>query len=134
MAEWQREYVTRMIEALNDKDAERALGGLPDDFVMDWSNSIGPLKGVYAGQDELRQVWSSFSDAFESFEWEPQEYVEVDEARLIVVNTARVRGLGSGVEVTGTGAQLWTFEDGVPRSFKLYQTKEEAMEALEEAD
>jgi SnoaL-like domain len=100
-----------------------------DDFKMDWSNSIGPLKGVYRGREEVVNFWRSFIDAFESVRWDPEEIIDVDESRVIVVNHVRVRGRGSGVAVEGTGVQLWTISGGEARSMKLFQSKGEALEA-----
>jgi ketosteroid isomerase-like protein len=60
----------------------------------------------------------------------PEEIIEVDEARVVVVNRVRGRGRGSGVEVDATGAQLWTITGGEIRSVKLYQSKADALEAV----
>ena len=95
---------------------------------MDWTNSIGPLKGVYRGR---RGCWNSdiLPHAWESVRWDPEEIIEVDETRLIVLNHVRMRGRGSGVQVDATAAQLWTITDGKARRIKLFQSKAEALEA-----
>ncbi len=61
--------------------------------------------------------------------WDPEEVIEVDESRLIVVNHVRMRGRGSGVEVDAKAAQLWTLRAGRAKRIKLYQSKAEALEA-----
>jgi ketosteroid isomerase-like protein len=124
------EFVRTVFEALNERDLDRALSYSSPDFVMDWSNSIGPAKGVYRGKDEIRRLWGAFFDSFESMQWEPQEVIEVDESRVVVVNLTRMRGRGSGVDVEGRGAQLWVIEDGVGQSVKLLQSKADAHEAV----
>jgi len=48
---------------------------------------------------------------------------------VIVVNHARVRGRGSGVEVDAVGVQLWTISAGKAQSMKLYQSKSDALQA-----
>ena len=123
------EIVRRAIDATNRRDIDGALEAAADDFQMDWSNSIGPLKGVYRGREEVVNFWRSFIDAFESVRWDPEEIIDVDESRVIVVNHVRVRGRGSGVAVEGTGVQLWTISGGEARSMKLFQSKGEALEA-----
>jgi hypothetical protein len=45
------------------------------------------------------------------------------------VTRARMRGPGSGVEVNAVSSGLWTIRDGKGRSFKLYQSKADALEA-----
>jgi hypothetical protein len=61
--------------------------------------------------------------------WDPEEIIEVDETRLIVLNHVRMRGRGSGVQVDAIAAQLWTITDGKARRVKLFQSKSEALEA-----
>jgi ketosteroid isomerase-like protein len=97
---------------------------------MDWSSSIGPAKGVYRGKQQVLDLWASYIDAFDSLEWNPEEFIEVDESRLIVVNHNRARGRGSGVEVRAVGAQLWTIRDGTALKVQLYQSKAEALDAV----
>jgi ketosteroid isomerase-like protein len=123
------ETVRRAYEAFNDGDFERALEGAHPDFALDWSNSIGPLKGVYLGREQALEFGNTFLAAWSEMSWDPEEIVEVDENRLIVTNHVRMRGEGSGVDVEATGYQLWTFRDGLAESVKLFQTKEEALAA-----
>jgi ketosteroid isomerase-like protein len=123
------ELVRRVNDLFNAKEVEQALDLVGNDFEMDWTNSIGPLKGVYRGRRGVVELWTSFLDAWESVRWDPQEIIEVDEGQLIVINHVRMRGRGSGAEVDATAAQLWTFTDGEARRIKLYQSKAEALEA-----
>ena len=131
MAQDNVELVRRIIELFNRKDIARVLDAVADDFELDWSNSIGPLKGVYKGRDGALELWESFLDAWDQVRWDPQEIIEVDEARVILVNHVRMRGGGSGVDVEATAAQLWTITDGKGRSVKLYQSKAEALAAAQ---
>jgi ketosteroid isomerase-like protein len=124
------EIVRRVFDAVSRGDPEAAMEVAADDFEMDWSNSIGPAKGIYRGLEEVRALQDSFLDAFDEVRWDPEEIIEVDQSRLIVVNHTRMRGRGSGVEVDAVGAQLWTIREGVARSVKLYQSKADALEAV----
>ena len=130
MASENVELVRRAIKLFNQRKVEEALSAMSEDIVMDWTNSIGPLKGVYSGRDEVMGFWQAFLEAWESVEWDPRQIFEVDDERLIVVNTVRMQGRGSGVPVEATGVQLWTIEGGLGRSVKLFQSKEEALEAV----
>jgi ketosteroid isomerase-like protein len=131
MAQDNAELVRRIIELFNRKDIARVLDAVADDFELDWSNSIGPLKGVYKGREGALELWESFLDAWDEIRWDPQEIIEVDDARVILVNHVRMRGGGSGVDVEATAAQLWTITDGKGRSVKLYQSKAEALAAAQ---
>jgi len=130
MASENVELVRRAITLFNRRELEQALATTSEDVVMDWTNSIGPLKGVYTGRDDVMRFWQMFLEAWESVEWDPQEIFEIDDERVIVVNTVRMQGRGSGVPVEATGVQLWTIEGGLGRSVKLFQSKKEALEAV----
>jgi ketosteroid isomerase-like protein len=106
------------------------LGGVGDDFEIGWSNSIGPLKGIYRGREETLKLARSFRDAWDALRWEPEEIIDVDETRVIVVNHVRMRGRDSGVAVDATSAQLWTLRSGTVQRVKLYQSKADALEAV----
>jgi ketosteroid isomerase-like protein len=123
------EIVRGAIDSINRRDIDQALGVAHVDFEADWSNSIGPLGGVYRGREQVRVLLEAFLEAWDEFRWDPQEIIEVDEARVLVVNRVRGRGRGSGVAVDAIGAQLWTITGGKARSVKLYQSKAEALEA-----
>jgi ketosteroid isomerase-like protein len=123
------EIVRRAFDSINRGDVDAALEAAADDFEMDWSNSIGPLKGVYRGRPEVLRLWRSFLDAWDSLQWDPEEIIDVDEFRVIAVNHVRMSGRGSGADVEAIGVQLWTIREGEALSIKLYQSKDEALEA-----
>jgi hypothetical protein len=125
------ELVRRTIDFFNRKEIDRALDATDPNLEMDWSNSIGPLRGVYRGHKEVLKFWQSFLEAWDEVRWDPQEFIEVDETRLIVVNRVRMRGERSGVDVEAIGVQLWTIVAGKGRKVKLYQTKADALEAAQ---
>jgi hypothetical protein len=122
--------VRRMIGLYNEGRIEDVLTEVDDAFVLDWSNSRGPLKGVYRGRDGLSDAWTTFTEAWEALRWEAVEVIDVDPSTVIVRTRMSTRGRGSGAEVTASGAQLWSFDDGRPVGVKLYQSKEEALEAV----
>lgn len=69
-------------------------------------------------------------EAWENVRWEPEEIIDLDDARVLVVSHVRMRGRASGVAVDATGVQLWTIKDGEATSVKLYQSKSDALEAV----
>jgi ketosteroid isomerase-like protein len=123
------ELVRRVFDSINRGDVDASLEEAADDLEVDWSNSIGPLKGIYRGRPEVLKLWRSFLDAWDSLQWDPEEIIDVDESRVIAVNHVRMRGHGSGVDVDAIGVQLWTISDGKARSIKLFQSKADALEA-----
>jgi ketosteroid isomerase-like protein len=122
------EMVRRAIDSIND--GRLALEDVADDFEMDWSNSVGPLKGVYRGVEQLNGVFQSFREVWDRLRWDVQEVIDLDGGRVLIVNRVRMRGRTSHVEVEATGIQVWTIRDGKLASVKLYQSRADAVEAL----
>jgi ketosteroid isomerase-like protein len=88
------ELVRRTIDLFNAREIDRALDGSARDFEVDWSNSIGPLKGIYRGRQRALKLWRSFFDAWDSVQWDPEEIIEVDHTQVVVMNHVRMRGPG----------------------------------------
>ena len=122
--------VRRAIDSINRGNFLMATEYTADDFEMDWSNSIGPLSGVYRGREQLNEVFESFRDAWDRLHWEIQEVVDLEGELVLVVNRIRMRGRTSRAEVEATGVQVWTIRNRKLASVKLYQSKDEALEAL----
>ena len=120
--------VRRLIDSINR--GRLAMEDVADDFEMDWSNSIGPLKGVYQGREGLNEVFESFREAWDQLRWDIQEAIDLEGERVLVVNRVRMRGRTSRVEVQAIGVQVWTIRNGKLGSVKLYQSKAEALKAV----
>ena len=87
------EIVRRAIAALNRRGIDQVLTEADDDFVIDWSNSIGPAKGVYRCEAEIRRFWRDLEDAFDVIEVRPPEFIEIGDDRVMIVG--RTRGVGA---------------------------------------
>ena len=120
--------VRRVTDSVNR--GRLALEDVADDFEMDWSNSIGPLSGVYRGRKQVNELLQAFREAWDELQWEMQEVVDLDRDQVLVVNLVRLRGRASHVVVQATGAQVWTIRSGKLGSVKLYQSKADALEAV----
>jgi ketosteroid isomerase-like protein len=122
------EVVRQAYEAFNLRDLD-ALAQLTEPaWVMDWSRSIGPQRGVYRGRAGVEEWIAAISEAFESFEILPLEYVGVED-RIVIPTRVKGRGRGSGVVVDAEGATLWELERGKVARLTLYGTRQEALEA-----
>jgi hypothetical protein len=58
------------------------------------------------------------------------EAVECAHERVITVTVVRGRGQGSGISIKGTGAVLWKLRDRKVLSVRLFQSRDEALEAV----
>ena len=115
--------------ALNRGDIDAALDGFHDDAEHDWSRSIGPYSGVYLGREQARKFWTSAYEAVEEVAFEIEDSL-VEGPHVVLMIRARVRGRGSGAEGVGRTPHVWTMRDGKGSRFQLFQTWEEALEAV----
>jgi ketosteroid isomerase-like protein len=123
------EIVRRLFDAISRGDVDTVAELATEDFEADWSNSRGLLSGVHRGRDEARESLKAFLEPWESLRWDPEELIELEGDRVLAVSRIRMRGRGSGVEVSAAGASIWTIRDGKAADMKLYQSKAEALEA-----
>lgn len=132
MASENLELARRGVAVFNSGDLDALQGLLADDVTIDFSASISPYAGVYSGTDDVRRFMEEAREAWEMIRWEPREIVEVGSDEVLIDNVMRARGKGSGAEVTGRGAQVWTARDGLLVHMRLFQSRAEAEEWLEE--
>jgi ketosteroid isomerase-like protein len=122
------EIVRQAYEAFNLRDLDALAELAEPDWVMDWSRSIGPQRGVYQGRAGVEAWIAAISEAFESFEILPLEHVGAGD-RIVVPTRVKGRGRGSGVVVDAEGVTLWELERGKVARLTLYGTRREALEA-----
>ena len=120
--------VRAAIDAFNRRDREAMLALGDDDFVYDWTRSLGPNSRLYRGREELMEFIEDQWDVFEDQHLEVHEYIPRGNH---VVVTATVHGRGrQGVPVSATSAHLYTFaDDGRLVRITLFQEREEALAA-----
>ena len=121
--------VRRVVDAINRADLEAFDDAVSEDFEIDFSNSRSPMSGMYRGRDQAREFLRSFLEPWAELEFVSNEVIELQDGRVLQAGGLRSRGHGSGVEVEASGATVWTVRDRKAAAVKLYQSKEEALEA-----
>jgi ketosteroid isomerase-like protein len=116
-------------DAVNRGDLDEAFKYAPDDFVADWSSSEAPESGIYRGRDAVKARFARTREAWSEMEYFETEIIDVGD-RVVRVGGVRARGRGSGAEVSAQGAQVWTFQGETPVSVRLFQSRDEALEAV----
>jgi ketosteroid isomerase-like protein len=129
MSEENVELVRRVIDAFNRHDADLIASYIAPDGVADWSGSIAPYRGVYRGPEEWRDWLTSRLEVWSDARWEALELMELDDERVLLVVRLVAQGRDSGVEVTASSGIVWTIHGGKVARAKLFQSKEEALEA-----
>jgi ketosteroid isomerase-like protein len=128
------ETVRRFMESWTNQKLDGVLECAAEGIEFDWSRSRSPFRGIYKGHDGLIQFWADQQDAWSEFSVEIVEVVPCDLERLITVTAVRGRGRGSGITMDARGATLWRVRDGAIQSARLFQDKEEALEAAGPAE
>jgi ketosteroid isomerase-like protein len=124
--------VVRTVMALMERGERgernlRLLDHFAPDVEIDMSRrTFNP--DVYLGHDGLRRLSREVRDVWDVFVVTPERFIDAGE-RVVVVETRRGRGAGSGVEVEDRSAVIWTIREGKVIRMETDLTPEEALEA-----
>jgi len=120
------EIVKAWYDAFNRDDWDAMVIDAAPGFVLDFSRSAGPGRGVF-GLDEARRAMEDFRETWESDWLEPHEFIEAGDL-VVVPGTQYVKGR-DGIEVAARGVYVWTVRNGAIERMVMYQSKEDALEA-----
>jgi ketosteroid isomerase-like protein len=108
---------------------EAILERLAGDFqVRDRETS--PDRETRFGREGIRQLFDSYMEAFDALRLEPEEFIDAGD-HVVVSLKQRVRGKGSGAEVVGRVAHVWTMQGGAVLGLRIFGDKEKALKALD---
>jgi ketosteroid isomerase-like protein len=88
-----------------------------------------PDAGTYRGRDGWREWIAHFGEAWEDFGFEPQEYIDAGDGKVVLMARMWARGRGSGVSVEHVDGTVWTIRDGKTVRLDYYGSRVEALEA-----
>jgi ketosteroid isomerase-like protein len=125
------EIVRRHLARINEGDFDAALADLAAGAELDWSASEGPESGVYRGLEEWRKWVTSWLEAWTDLRLDVTEVIDVPPDTVVSAGHTRLRGRASGVEVAAFGAFVWTLRDRRVTSVTMYQTRDQALKAVE---
>jgi ketosteroid isomerase-like protein len=89
-----------------------------------------PDRETRYGREGIKQLFDSYMEAFDALHLEPEEFIDAGD-QIVVSLHQRVRGKGSGAEVEGRIAHVWTMRGGAALRLKIFSDKARALEALE---
>jgi ketosteroid isomerase-like protein len=130
MAEENVEIVRRVLRRVNDQDLDALIEDVDPDAELDWSDSQGPDSGIYSGSEGWRAWVRGRWEGFSGLRFEVLEAIDVQPDTVVVVARQLGQGRASGLEVDAVAAGVWTLRDGKVTGLKLFQTREDALEAL----
>ena len=115
-------------EAFNEGGVDAILERLAPDFqVRDRQTS--PDRETRYGREGIKQLFDSYMEAFDALRLEPEEFLDAGD-QVIVALRQHIRGKGSGAEVVGEIAHVWTVRDGAVQRLRIFKDKKTALEIL----
>jgi ketosteroid isomerase-like protein len=127
MSQQNVETVRGFYDAYGRGDLESALAAF-DANVVAYDHDI-PDSGEYEGLEGLFRWQADWESGWESWRWDPEEYIEAGE-RVVAVLRVYARGRQSGVDVERLDGAVWTLRGGKCIRLDYYGSKAEALEAL----
>ena len=121
------EIVKANIDAYNREDWDAFFKDAAPGFELDFSRAVGPWRGVF-GLDQIRRLTEDVFETWESARLEPHEFIEAGDL-VVVPGTLHVKGRG-GIEVVSRGAFVWTIRNGAIERVVMYQSRQDALEAV----
>jgi ketosteroid isomerase-like protein len=115
-------------QAFNEGGVGAFLERLAPDFrVSDRASS--PDRQTRYGREGIIQLFDSYMEAFDALRLEPEEFIEVGD-QIVVSLRQWVRGKGSGAEVVGHIAHVWTLRGPDIHRLRIFADKDRALAAL----
>jgi ketosteroid isomerase-like protein len=121
------EVVRRAFEAYVRGDLETSLAAF-DPEVETYDHDL-PDAGEYRGVEGLLRWQAHWDREWESWRWEPKEYIDAGE-RVVAVLHVHARGRQSGVDVERVDGAVYTMREGKCVRLDYYGSKEQALEAV----
>jgi ketosteroid isomerase-like protein len=115
-------------EAFNVRGVEAIVERLGPDFQVRDRESA-PDRETRYGSEGIKQLFDSYMEAFDALRLEPEEFIDAN-GDIVVSLHQWARGKGSGAEVVGRLAHVWTMRDGKVLRLRIFGDKERALEAL----
>jgi len=126
MSEENVEIVSRMYEAVRRGDAELALSYIDPKVVTDARHRVDGRIGH--GRDELMAILAEWLSTWDDWNQEIEQIRDLGD-RVLVIETQRGRGKGSGIEWKGRFGMLFELKGGKITRWTVYDDLPKALEA-----
>ena len=123
------EQLRHAYEAFNEGGVEAFLERLAPGFRLRDRESSPDRAETQYGKEGIKQLFDSYMEAFDALRLEPQEFIDCGD-QVVVALHQRVRGKGSGAEVVGNIAHVWTMRGKTPYQLRIFGDKESALRTL----
>jgi ketosteroid isomerase-like protein len=85
----------------------------------------------YRGHADVRRwLFEDWASAWSDYSSEPEEFIDVDDERVIVVSRVKATGRSSGVEIERQDAMVFVVRDRQVVRLDYYNSKQQALDAV----
>jgi ketosteroid isomerase-like protein len=126
MSEENVEIVRRSYDAYGRGDLEAALVDLDPEIEI-YDHDI-PESSEYRGLEGLFRWQADWESSWESWRWEPEEFIEAGE-RVVAVLRVHAKGRQSGADVERVDGAVWTLREGKCVRLDYFGSRDQALEA-----
>lgn len=116
----------RIVDAFNRGDVEMLLADMHPE--IEFIPRRAPISGAYHGHSGVRKFFVDNEESFDLFHVETDEVYDLGD-RIVGIGKLRIRGRGSGAEVTVETGVILTFLEGKVVRFEDFGEKAKALEA-----
>jgi ketosteroid isomerase-like protein len=121
--------VVAFFNSINEEDLKQVIEATyTPDVEIRWLEG-NPDQRAYVGRDDVPAAFSDWLDAWETFVFEPKDLIAAGD-HVLVPNTQRGTGKGSGVEISMETTMIVTVRDGKIASIHEFADHSDAVEAV----
>jgi ketosteroid isomerase-like protein len=99
------------------------------EIVWDTTASGMPSAGVYHGHQGVRRFFRDWLAPWDDYEIETSDCIDAGDAVVLVFRQAGT-GRGSGVRIERDFFGVWDLKDSMVVRFRLFESREQALEAV----
>jgi ketosteroid isomerase-like protein len=118
----------RAVDAL-DRDSMAVVYESMDPEVEVHEDPRFPEAGIYRGVEAVRCYFGRFVESFDEFSFEAEDFIGLEDERVLVLFSLTTRGKGSGARVQARPGWIYTIRDGRTMRIDAFLDRDEALEA-----
>jgi ketosteroid isomerase-like protein len=134
MSQENLEIVRAAFNAFARDGFEEALAYVDPEVVFEPPDEAVESPTGFRGHDALRERWKTLMEPFQDAQFQPIEFIDVNDETVVTVFRLMVRGRASEVPVEAEPAYVLALRDGKILRMRAYLHRDQAFEALGLAD
>jgi ketosteroid isomerase-like protein len=119
----------RRIDVLDPETLDAVFDSFHPDIELHEDPRFPEAAETYHGREAARDYFTQFTESFDEFSFEVEEYVDLGEDKALVLFRIRMRGKESGATVDAKPGWIFTIRDGKTVRIEAHLDRDEAFAA-----